>query len=257
MTLDLGFLPQVATVFVLVFARLGTMLMLMPALGEAAIPTRVRLTIAILLTFVFYPVAAPLYPISPAMPLAGLLVLLAGEMAIGFFIGLAAKLITYALQIAGVIFASQSGLAFALSNDPTNEGQQGAIVGTFLSLLGVTLVFTTDTHYLIIAALHDSFMLFPPANWIPVGDFADLSTQMVAGVFEIAVQMSAPFIVVGLVFYFGLGLLNKLMPQMQIFFIALPLNIVVGILILLALLMTIMGWYLEHFETALGRFVTG
>lgn len=257
MVVELSILPLVATLFMLLFARLGTMLMLIPALGETSIPTRVRLTMAILLTFVFYPLAAPLYPVTASTPLAQLGLLLGSEMAIGGFIGLGARLITYALTIAGVIFASQSGLSFALAGDPTNEGQQGAIVGSFLGVLGITLVFATDAHFLVIAALNDSFALFPPADWMPVGDFARMATELVSGIFAIAVQMSAPFIIVGLVFYFGLGLLNKLMPQMQIFFISLPLNIALGILILFALLMTVMTWYLGHFEGAIGRFVIG
>ncbi|MBA5779289.1 flagellar type III secretion system protein FliR [Stappia sp. F7233] len=257
MTLELSYLPLVATLFMFLFARLGTMLMLVPALGETAIPTRVRLTLAILLTFVFYPIASPLYQVDSATPLPELGLLFASEMAIGGFIGLGSRLITYALTIAGVIFASQSGLSFALAGDPTNEGQQGAIVGSFLGVLGITLVFATDTHFLVIAALNDSFTLFPPADWMPVGDFAEMATRLVSGIFAIAVQMSAPFIIVGLVFYFGLGLLNKLMPQMQIFFISLPLNIALGILILFALLMTVMTWYLTHFQEAIGRFVVG
>lgn len=257
MTLQLSYLPLVAAIFMLLFSRLGTMLMFMPALGETSIPTRVRLTMALLLALVFYPIAAPLYPVTAATTLPQMGILMAGELAIGGFIGLGSRLITYALTIAGVIFASQSGLSFALASDPTNQGQQGAIVGSFLSLLGITLIFATDTHFLVIAALHDSFTLFPPADWMPVGDFAQAATELVTGIFEIAVQMSAPFIVVGLVFYFGLGLLNKLMPQMQIFFISLPLNIAVGMLILFALLMTVMTWYLGHFESAIGRFVAG
>jgi flagellar biosynthetic protein FliR len=257
MTIQLDFLPDVAAAFMLMFARLGTMIMLLPALGESSIPMRFRLTIALAVTLVLYPVGAPQYPANLTDNLAQLLVLLAGELVIGFGIGLCARMITSVLQIAGVIMANQSGLAFALGTDIANEGQQGALYGNFLSILGITLVFVTDTHYLIIAALYDSFSIFPPGFAPPVGDFSQNATETVAHVFSIAVRMSAPFLVVGLVFYFGLGLLNKLMPQMQIFFIAMPVNIAVGLFLLMALIVTLMMFYLEHFQESLGKFIVG
>ncbi|ASP33529.1 flagellar biosynthetic protein FliR [Labrenzia sp. VG12] len=257
MTIQLDFLPDVAAAFMLMFARLGTMIMLLPGLGESTIPTRFRLTIALALTLVLYPVASSLYPADLTSNAPRLAMLLFAEMAIGFGIGLCAKMITSVLQIAGVIMANQSGLAFALGTDIANEGQQGALYGNFLSILGITLIFVTDTHYLVIAALHDSFTLFPPGMPPPVGDFSQNAADTVAHVFTIAVRMSAPFLVVGLVFYFGLGLLNKLMPQMQIFFIAMPVNIAIGFLLLMVLIVTLMMFYLDHFQQALGKFIVG
>lgn len=257
MTLQLSFLPEIAVVYMLMFARLGTMIMLLPAFGETSIPTRIRLSIALMLTLVLYPTASGDYPGNLLANLPRLFLILGGELAIGFSVGLLGKLITSTLQIAGVIMASQTGLSFALGADITNSGQQGALLSNYLSILGITLVFVTDTHYLVIAALHDSFALFPPGQWLPVGDLAKMATDTVAGIFSIAVRMSAPFIVVGIVFYFGLGLLNKLMPQMQIFFIAMPLNISIGLALLLVLLATIMPFYLEHFQQALGIFTLG
>jgi flagellar biosynthetic protein FliR len=257
MTIQLDYLPNVAALFMLMFARLGTMMMLLPALGESTIPTRFRLTIALALTLVLYPVGAPLYPADLTANAPRLLMLLAGELAIGFGIGLCARLITSVLQIAGVIIANQTGLAFALGTDVTNSGQQGALYGNFLSILGITMIFVTDTHYLVIAALHDSFTIMPPGLAPPVGDFSQNASETVAHVFSIAVRMSAPFLVVGLVFYFGLGLLNKLMPQMQIFFIAMPVNIAVGLFMLMALIATLMMFYLDHFQQAIGKFIVG
>ena len=257
MTIQLDFLPNIAAAFMLMFARLGTMIMVLPALGESSIPTRFRLTIALALTLVLYPVGSSEYPANLIASPFQLAILLFGEIAIGLGIGLCARLITSVLQIAGVIMANQSGLAFALGTDISNEGQQGALYGNYLSMVGITLVFVTDTHYLVIAALHDSFTVFPPGSAPPISDFAQTMTETVAHVFSIAVRMSAPFLVVGLVFYFGLGLLNKLMPQMQIFFIAMPVNIAIGFFLLMALISTLMMFYLEHFQQSIGKFLAG
>ncbi|MEJ8475429.1 flagellar biosynthetic protein FliR [Roseibium algae] len=257
MTLQLSFLPVMATLFMLMFARLGSMLMLMPALGETSIPMRVRLVMALMLTLVLYPVGSLTYPQNVTENLPRLLLLMFGEMAFGLVIGLSAKMITFVLQTAGVIIASQSSLAMALGTDVTNAGQQGTLVSNYLSIMGVTLIFVTDTHYLIIAAMHDSFTLFPPGGWLPMGDFAKMATESVANVFSIAVRMSAPFLVVGIVFNFGLGLLNKLMPQMQIFFIAMPASIAIGLGLLMVLMSTMMTFYMGHLQDALGQFVAG
>ncbi len=257
MSFQLSFLPQMAAIFMLMFARLGTMVMLMPSLSETAIPVRLRLSVALALTLLLFPVVSHLYPPAPMDNFGELLKLMAGEFFVGFAIGLVCRLVTSALQTAGVIMASQSGLSFALSSDLTNSGQQGALLGNYLSLLGATLVFVTNAHYLTIAALYDSFTLFTPGQWIPAGDFATVATKTVSGVFSIATRLSAPFIVVGLVFYFGLGLLNKLMPQLQIFFLAMPVNIALGIFLLALLLVSMMTVYMEFFQKTLGQFTTG
>lgn len=257
MTIQLDFLPDVAAAFMLMFARLGTMVMLLPALGESSIPTRFRLTIALALTLVLFPVGSALYPADLVSDPMRLMMLLFGELLIGFAVGLCARLITSALQVAGVIMANQSGLAFALGTDISNEGQQGALFGNFLTIVGITMIFVTDTHYLVIAALHDTFEIFPPGGALPAGDFAQNATNTVAHVFSIAIRMSAPFLVVGLVFYFGLGLLNKLMPQMQIFFIAMPVTIAIGFFLLMVLISTLMMFYLEHVQESFGKFILG
>lgn len=255
MTLQLSFLPEMAVVFMLMFARLGTLFMLLPGLGEKTIPVRLRLTVALGLTLVLYPIGSGLYPDNLLDNPMRLMVLLGSEFAIAFGIGLCTRMITAALQTAGVIIAAQSSLSMAMGMDLANVGQQGALVGNFLSILAVTLVFVTDTHYLVIAALHDSFTLFPPGGSLPIADFVTLATDTLTEIFSIAIRLSAPFLVIGIVFNFGLGLLNKLMPQMQIFFIAMPVSVGLGLWLLFALLTTIMTVYLDHFQDALGKFV--
>ena len=83
------------------------------------------------------------------------------------------------------------------------------------------------------------------------GDAAQMAIEAVAGAFVIGVQMWAPFIVFGLVFYLGLGILGRLMPQLQVFFIAMPATIAVGLVLFALLLAMMMGWYLMHFEDEL------
>ena len=82
-----------------------------------------------------------------------------------------ARLTISALQVAGSVVAQQLGLGFVTAVDPT-QGQQGVIVGNFLTMLGITLIFATDLHHLVIAALNDSYTLFQPGEMPLVGDVA-------------------------------------------------------------------------------------
>jgi flagellar biosynthetic protein FliR len=163
-------------------------------------------------------------------------------------LGLTARLAISALQVAGSIIAQQLGLGFVTAIDPT-QNQQGALVGNFLTLLGVTLLFATDMHHVLIAALNDSYSLFKPGEMPIAGDIAALTTKTIATAFRVGVQLSAPFLVFGLLFNFGLGILSRLMPQMQVFFVGLPLSILGGLILLLVVVGVTMGSFLDYFQS--------
>jgi len=242
--IDISFLPALAAAFLLVFARIGTMLMLLPGLGEQNLSARIRLTMALILAAVVLPLHRAAYHIDPAA-LAPATVMLIEEILIGAVLGLTARLTISALDVAGSVIAQQLGLGFVTAIDPT-QGEQEAIVGNFLTMLGLTLIFATNMHYLVIAALNDSYNVFAPGEVLGTGDVAALVTRTVAGAFRIGIQLSAPFLAFGLLFNIGLGVLSRLMPQMQVFFVALPLSILIGLLFLLLGLGAMMGFFLDY-----------
>jgi flagellar biosynthetic protein FliR len=242
--IDVSYLPALGATFLLVFARIGTMVMLLPGLGEQNISARLRLTIALILTGVLLPLHRADYHID-AGALGPAIVLLVEEIVIGAVLGLTARLTISALEVAGSVIAQQLGLGFVTSVDPT-QGEQGVILGNFLTMLGITLFFATDMHYLIIAALNDSYTLFAPGEMPSTGDVAALVTKTVSGAFRIGIQLSAPFLVFGLLFNLGLGVLSRLMPQMQVFFVALPASIMFGLLFFILMLGSMMGLFLDY-----------
>ena len=242
MRIDIAFLPGLAAAFLLVFARIGTMLMLMPGLGEVSLPVRMRLTTALALTAVLLPLHRDAYHVD-LQAFGPVLQMLGEEILIGLMLGTTARMAMSALQVAGSVIAQQLGLGFVTAIDPT-EGQQGALLGNFLSMLAVTLIFATDLHYLTIAALNDSYTLFAPGTIPLFGDVAALTMRTIAAAFRIGVQLSAPFLVFGLLFNLGLGVLSRLMPQMQVFFVGVPLSIVLGFLILAFVLAAMMATFL-------------
>ena len=230
----------------LVFARLGGALMLLPGFGEAYVTPRVRLAIALLFTLLVTPVVLPDLPDLPASPL-GVLVLVVRETLVGVFFGVLARLMMSALQMAGMIVGYQLGIANAFSFDPTSA-QQGALIGTFLAILAVLLIFVSGLHHMLIGAVINSYDVFPPGAPLPMVDFAAAISETAAKSFLIAVQICAPFLVVGLLFYAGVGLLGRLMPQVQIFFVALPVQLGIGLFVFAISLSVMMMWFLNSFQ---------
>jgi flagellar biosynthetic protein FliR len=157
-----------------------------------------------------------------------------------------ARMILGALMIAGMIMAFMSTLSNALVNDPTAQ-QQGSIVGAFLSTMGVLLIFATDAHHMMLRAMVDSYAVFPAGRVPPMQDIAQFVTRTAADAFKLGFQLAMPFLVVGTIFYIGVGLINRLMPQVQIFFVAIPLQVGKGIVLLLVTLPAIMQWFLQSF----------
>lgn len=251
MKIDVSFLPALAAAFLLAFGRIGTMVMLLPGIGEQSMPSRVRLAIALVLTAILMPAHEKAYTID-LNSIAPVLVMLVQEIIVGAVLGLTARLAISALQVAGTVVAQQMGLGFVTAVDPT-QNQQGVLIGNFLSVLGVTLVFATDMHHLVIAALNDSYSIFRPGEMPLTGDVAQHITQVIAASFRIGVQLAAPFLAFGLLFNLGLGVLSRLMPQMQVFFIGLPLSILLGLLLLVLVIGAMMGTFVGYLEGVLGN----
>ena len=251
--MTLNFAPQTAFIFMLIFARVGTMLMVLPAFGERGVTSRQRLALALVLTLVLYPLISGELETLPEGIFQAMR-LVAIEIGTGLFIGASVRLVMSALQVAGTVIAMQTGLGFAQNVDPA-QGVQSALFASFMSLTAITLIFVMDLHHLLLAAIVDSYTIFKPGALVPVGDFAKMALSTVSASFVVAVQMSAPFLVFGLVFYMGVGVLSRLMPQAQIFFVALPVNILAGFVLFMFLMTAIMGWFLGHFESALAPYL--
>ena len=249
MRVDISLLPALAAAFMLVFARIGTMVMLLPGLGELSVPVRVRLTVALVLAAVLLPLHRGAYQLD-LRAFGPVLAMFGEEIFIGAVLGLTVRLTISALQVAGSVIAQNLGLGFVTAVDPT-QGQQGIIIGNFLTMLGITVLFATNLHYLVIAALNDSYALFRPGEVPFAGDMAALVTGTAAGAFRIGVQLSAPFLVFGLLFNLGLGVLSRLMPQMQVFFVGMPASILIGFLVLLLVIGAMISLFHDYLEGVL------
>lgn len=239
--------------YLLVFCRVGATMMLLPGLSEGYLAPRARLYLALGLSITIIPL---LLDKMPPFPESGLLffILIAKEILIGVFLGVIIKILFSALHIAGMIIATQTGLASAMLFDPT-QGEQGSSIGAFLLLTGIMLVFATNLHHVFIKAIIDSYILFTPTATLPVEGFVNLVTKTVAEGFSIAVRISAPAIVIGLIIYLGGGIIGRLMPQIQVFFIMTPIQIIVGFVMLLLALSSGLTWFMNYYADIVQNFL--
>lgn len=222
----------------LVFARVGAMVMTIPGLGEQPAPAQIRLCFALLLAMVVAPVAAPSLGVLPET-VSGMAGAVIKEVLIGLMIGSILRMFLGALATAGEIISIQTSLSFAQTTNPT-MAQSGSSIASFLALLGLVLVFTTDLHHMFIAAIARSYVLFPVVKPLPVRDAVTLAIQTFSGAFSLGVQLAAPILVFSLVFNLATGLIGRAMPQLQIFFAATPLQVLLG-LSLFALSLGVVG----------------
>ncbi len=239
-------LPEFAIAFALVFARIGTMMMLIPGLSERTTPMRVRIALAVLVALIALPTVRAGLP-KTLDNLPAVVSMLITEMLIGFTFGLAGRFLMSSLQTAGVLIAQQMGLSFATMMDPTHgDNGQAAVLSSFLALLGISLIFAADLHHVALIGVVDSYRSFAPGEVPAVGDAAQLAISVAQSAFYVGVQISAPFLVFGLVFNVGLGILSRMMPQLQVFFLAMPAGILIGTVILIFVLGLMMDGFIGH-----------
>jgi flagellar biosynthesis protein FliR len=229
----------------LVFARLGSALMLLPGIGEIYVSPRLRLVLALGITLVATPVVAPSLPRLPAGAIE-LALMLGGEIAVGLFIGTIARILLAAVEVAGTLISINLGLSAALVFNPMLQ-QQESVTSAFYSVAGVLIIFLADLHHPMLRALVGSYGVFQPGTLFEWGDFSDAVARAVTESFKIGVEMAAPFMIIGTVFYVAVGLISRLTPQLQILFVIQPLQIVAGLFAFALLLATGMQWFLERF----------
>lgn len=232
--------------FFVVFARVGTAIMLLPGIGAIYVSPRIRLSFALGVTFVAILMVGDRIPAPPASP-AELALLIVGEVVIGAFLGTVARIMIAALQTAGTLVALFASLSNAFVQDPIAE-QQSSTVSGFLATVGLTLIFVTGLDHVMLRAIVDSYSLFEPGRPVPYGDLNDAVARQVASSFALGLQLSAPFLILAMTYYIGLGLLGRLMPQLQVFFFGLPVQIAMQIWLMMVALSGMMLVFMTRFR---------
>lgn len=232
--------------FLLVFVRMGAALSIMPGFGSMQVPVPIRLTFALLFTFAVTPLVMDVMPAEPPA-VSALFLLIASETLIGLFLGIIPRVLMGALQTAGTMMSMVSSMANMFINDPISE-QQSSLFSTFFGLLALTLVFVTDMHHLMLAALVDSYSLFTPVGGPIIGDMSNYIARTVADSFAMGIQLVSPLIVAAIGYYLGLGILGRLMPQLPVFFFGLPVQILMQLSLIMITIPGMMLVFMTFFE---------
>jgi flagellar biosynthetic protein FliR len=237
-------LPAVAFAVVLLVARIGCACMALPGYGEAEMPMSVRAALAVALVALTGPVVMDLMPLPPTGP-AQVAAMVAGEAITGLWFGWLARLLLMALPIAGQMIASLIGLANVLQPDPA-LGPQTSALSRMLGLAAPVAVFASGLHTMPLVALVGTYRLIPPGSMLPPADTARMVVHGVSEAFALALRLSAPFLLAGTVWHAALAVLGRLVPNLQIFFMASPGQIIGGVLLLGLLATALLGAWHEQ-----------
>ena len=236
----------------LIFLRVGALVMLLPGISDTAVPARVRLAFALILSLILGAVANPYLPPMPQTvgEMGGQVF---KELFIGLGLGALLNMMMNALAVAGEVISIQTTLAFSQTANPT-EAMPSSSVTSFLSVTAMALLFATNLDHLFIGAIARSYQLFPPMKPPAINDAALVAVRAMSNAFGLGLQLAAPVVVFSIVFNVAAGLVGRLLPQMQIFFAAAPLAVLFGLSILaLSIGMVGMVW-LQRYQAYLAQF---
>ena len=235
-------LPQLQ-LFFLVFLRVGAILMSMPVFDSQAMPLFFKMALAFATGIILFPLLKlNAVPVSNSIFAMGIGV--AGEIFIGLAIGFSVKLIFTGIQLAGQLAGNQMGLAIANVIDPATS-EQVPLLAQFNNLIALLVFLAIDAHYWFIKALTESYRLVPPFNVNFGSSLMEQLIQVSGNVFVIAIQVGAPVIAAMLLTSVAFGLVARTVPQMNIFIVAMPLKIGVGLLFI--------GFSLPYFSAFLNN----
>ncbi|MGV6820068.1 MAG: flagellar biosynthetic protein FliR [Parvularcula sp.] len=238
--------------FLAILTRLSGVLLVMPGIGMRIIPVRIKVFIALLLSFAMLPAVLPYYPPSVQSP-----TLLIGEFVIGSFYGFFVRTYVFALSIAGAIIAQSLSLSQIFGAGVSEEAN--TTVSTLLTMAGTSLFLSLGLHFTVFGVLLTSLDIFhPTANFlaIPAGEFASYATRFARDAFSLAISISLPFLLLNLCVNSLLGVLNRAMPQLMVTFVGLPGITLSGILLLVVGISALLSRWALSLETGLSGFLS-
>jgi flagellar biosynthetic protein FliR len=227
----LPMLLEWAPAFALVLARIGAAMLLLPGLGETAVPAMPRIGLAVALTVLLLPALRPLVPPVPAAGI-DLGLMLGSEVLTGIWFGWIARQTALVLPVMAQMMAYMTGLSSVLQPDP-ELGPQTNALSKWFEMMAPLLLLLTNLYQLPLLALRGLFRLIPPGRMLPPLDGAESLIAAVGAAFSLAVQLAAPFIFVAIVWHVALGMLSRLVSRMQIYFASMPGQLLIGFMTLM------------------------
>jgi flagellar biosynthetic protein FliR len=239
-------LPQLQ-MFFLVCLRIAAILMSMPVFESNTMPHLFKLALAFATGLILFPMLK-LDPLPVAGSIFALGIGAAREILLGLTIGFSVKFIFAGVQLAGQLAGYQMGLAIAQVLDPA-DSEQIPLLAQFNNLVALLIFLSINAHYWFIKALAMSYRIVPPMSAHFGSSLMEQLIRLGGDVFVIAIQVGAPVIAVLLVTSAAFGLVARTVPQLNVFIVAMPLKIGVGLIFL--------GFSLPYFAAFLKKIFNG
>ena len=224
-----------AAVFLLMLTRCSGIFLIAPFFGSLNIPVQFRAAAAFLFAVVLFPVVDALGIVAAPSTMLAYGVAVLSELFIGWLIGFVAYVCFSAIHMAGKVMDMQVGFAVVNVMDPTS-GQQIPLIGSFLYNLGIIVFLVTNGHHMIITALAESFRMVPILTMQPNLSLSMIIVNFVNGIFLTGMKVAMPVTFAILLVNVALGILARTMPQMNIFVVGIPMQLMIGVGVLAMLL---------------------
>ncbi|MCX8996131.1 flagellar type III secretion system protein FliR [Rhizobiaceae bacterium BDR2-2] len=216
----------------LLFCRIGSCFMVLPGFASARIPVMIRLMVSLAVTMAILPLMWDMvYPRINAADPGAYVVLIVSESLIGVMFGMIARLYVLGLQFTGAVIGSSMMLMSPGGTDILEETAETALTN-MITFTGLMVLFLLDFHQVVMKALIDSYDVMPVGTLVSGQKMLITLTDTLSQVFMIMLRLASPFLIFGIMFNFAVGLINKLSPQIPIYFIATPFSLMAGIFLL-------------------------
>ncbi len=236
----------------LILSRIAGVLMFFPGFNERYVFTRANLVLAFFLSLILSNLIPDL-PKAPESPFALILYIILETM-VGIIIGISAQIMFLSVHLAGALMSMQSGMSAANVFDPS-QGEQVPIITNIFTMFCLAAIFTTDTHHIMFAAIANSYETFP-AGAVHLSDTTEFITTTISKSFLLGLRISAPFMVVNLAVTVANGLLARLMPSFQVFFVMTPAQIMILFILLLVTLNPILEAVIINIQETVSIFAS-
>jgi flagellar biosynthetic protein FliR len=233
-----------APYFVLLAVRLGGLVVSAPLFGNSAIPAPLRAALALLLAFLFAPLAGapPLEPLSSG----AFVIAAAAEFGIGLLIGFTASLLFAAVRFAGHLVDQDMGLSLAAVLDPSTE-EPVAIVGQFQTLLAMIVYLVINGHHILLRSVAESLRAVPVGGGFSVAGAGPAMVGEMAGkLFVVGLSLAIPALATLLLVTVAMAFLARAVPEMNLLTLGYPLRTLVG----MAALAVSVGFFVRAFARA-------
>ncbi len=224
-----------AAVFLLLLTRISGIFIISPFFGSMNVPTVIRAAAAFSFTLVLFPVVDAMGTVTAPATLLMYAAAVLGELFIGWLIGFIAFMAFSAINMAGKVMDMQVGFAIVNVMDPTS-GQQIPLIGSFLYNLALIIFLVTNGHHMIISALIESVQVIPLTGLNPDASITAFIGRLMTTMFLTGMKIAMPVTFSILLTNVGLGILARTMPQLNIFVVGIPMQLMIGMLMLSMLL---------------------